>query len=52
VLLLEKNDPENEIGTGDNERGLNRYEAIALLVALLLLLALLWVLIDVSPGFL
>jgi hypothetical protein len=48
--LPETNDPENEIGTPENELKMSRLEAVGLLAALLLLIALLWVLIDVSPG--
>jgi hypothetical protein len=50
VFLPEKNDPENEIGTHENEPKTSRLEAVGLLAAVLLLIALLWMLIDVSPG--
>ncbi|MFN3625075.1 MAG: hypothetical protein ACK4TP_13560 [Hyphomicrobium sp.] len=48
--MPENNDPENEIGTHADEPKLGRLEAVGLLAAVLLLMALLWVLIDVSPG--
>lgn len=48
--MPEENDPENEIGTPETEPRMNRLEAVGLLAAVLLLIALLWALIDMSPG--
>lgn len=52
--MLELKDPENEIGTPENdpEPKLSRLEALGLVAALLLLIALLWVVINMSPSLL
>lgn len=48
--MPEKHDPENEIGTPEDEPKIGRLEAAGLLAAVLLLIGLLWALVDVSPG--
>lgn len=48
--MPEKYDPENEIGTPENEPKMSVLEIVGLFVAVLLLIALLWALFDVSPG--
>jgi hypothetical protein len=50
VFLPENDDPENELGTPENESKISRLEVLGLLAAVLLLMALLWALFDVSPG--
>lgn len=48
--MPETNDPHNEFGTPEKQPKVGRLEAVSLLAAVLLSIALLWVLVDVSPG--
>lgn len=50
--MPDKNDPENEIGAPDDETKLDRLDIIGLGAAVLLLVALLWMLIDPPSGLL
>lgn len=50
--MQERNDPENEIGAADDEIKLGRLEIIGFFAAVLLLVALLWILIDPPSGLL
>lgn len=50
--LPEKHDPENEIGAPDDETKLDRLDIIGLGAAVLLLVALLWMLLDLPSGLL
>ena len=50
--MPEKNNPENEIGTPDDDTKLDSLDIIGLGAAVLLLVALLWILIDPPSGLL
>lgn len=50
--MPERNNPENEIGAGDDESKLGRLEIVGLFAAVLLLAALVWILVYPPPGLL